>query len=131
MSISFWSGVPKTFLLVLLVCVTAAGVAEQLPLAGHLTYERFQAYTGEQFRVWGGDGLRRVIKLKLDRIDASQVNAQVEQFTLHFSGPLDYKLEKNTYKFEHPQSGLFRLWLEPATAEGNQQWYRVEFNQLK
>ena len=130
MFINLWSGSRSIGLLITLASF-GAGAAERLPLAEHYTYERFKAYQGESFRVWGGEGLRRVIELKLERIEETRLSEKIEQFTLHFSGPADYQLDKNTYKFEHPQSGLFRLWIEPTDVKSQQQWYRADFNQLK
>lgn len=117
--------------LLLLATLTAASAAERLPLNEHYTYERFNAYQGESFRVWGGAGLGHVIELKLEHIETHRLDEKTEQFTLNFSGSIDYLLEKNTYRFEHPQSGEFLLWLEPAATEKTRQWYRADFNQLK
>ena len=90
-----------------------------------------QISLGTSVRVWGGEGARRVVELTLEQVEEIRISGDIEQFTLHFSGPVDYQLDKNSYKFEHPQSGLFRLWIEPAAIEEEQQWYRADFNQLK
>ena len=110
--------------------LVAADSVRQALIAPY-SYEQFKAYVGESFRVWGGEGLGRVIELKLESIEVGQIDARVEQFKLFFSGPTDYKLDKNSYKFQHPQSGVFRLWLEPIADSTSQRWYRVDFNLLR
>jgi hypothetical protein len=109
----------------------AAGEARQ-KLIPPYSFVSFQAYQGETFRVWGGEGLGQVVKLKLERLTQGPIDPKVEQFSLYFSGPKDYVLEESSYTFKHPDSGVFRLWLELFDNGSNaQQWYWVEFNLLK
>jgi len=131
--IGLWSGGRNALLAVLLSGILAqVYAAEREALIPPYTYIQFRAYQGEHFRVWGGEGLGRVIELTLERLDQGQSDLKVEQFALYFSGPSDYLLDKNSYTFEHPDSGVFRLWLEPFDNKNEeQQWYRVEFNLLK
>ncbi|MEZ5594483.1 MAG: hypothetical protein R3F53_28885 [Gammaproteobacteria bacterium] len=135
MFIYSWNGAIRSLSTVLVCWLLTAPlvVADSVrqALVAPYSYEQFKAYIGESFRVWGGEGLGRVIELKLESIDVDQIDAKVEQFKLYFSGPTDYKLDTNSYKFQHPQSGVFRLWLEPIADSTSQRWYRVDFNLLR
>ena len=123
----------RRFILALCAAFVALSLsaAEPVPLSENLTHEGFLAHLGERFRVWGGSGLRRVVELELIEVEDLALSEQLAQFSVIFRGPGDYPLEKDGYTFEHPRSGRFKLFIEPAGEDSQGRLYQVDFNLLR
>jgi len=105
----------------------APALSEQLTLAG------FQALLGESFQTWSrGQGLQRAAELQLVEIDdRSRPGDPVEQFRLIFETDPDNDLGKDGYYLEHPGSGRFLLFLEPAAPRGERAAFTADLLLLK
>jgi hypothetical protein len=97
-------------------------------LDGPLSLAAFQAYRGETFRVWGGEGARAVEELRLVEIRDQGSDGRIEQFTVRFRAELTSTLAKASYSFQHPESGYFDLWLEPAGQDENGRYFEARFS---
>ncbi|NJN47557.1 MAG: hypothetical protein HC808_14975 [Candidatus Competibacteraceae bacterium] len=103
-----------------------------IPLGESFSYAHFKAYLGEMFSVYGGQGLREVVALRLIAVDDHKLDPQTEQFTVYFKGPYANLLEKGVYTFENARAGKFQLFIESATGNGQKnRYYRSIFNLLR
>jgi hypothetical protein len=91
----------------------------------------FSAHHGENFSVYGGKGLRKVVSLKLIEVAKPREDNKTVEFSVRFQGPGDYPLDKAVYTFERADTGAFTLFLEPTGADSNGRYYRALFNLLK
>lgn len=96
-----------------------------------MNHADFKALVGENFSVYGGMGLRKVITLKLIEVSPPRENDKLVDFSARFQGPADYSLDKNIYTFEQAQTGAFPLFLEPAGVDTNGRYYQALFSLLK
>lgn len=101
------------------------------PLGEKFSYDNFKAYIGETFYVYGGEGLRNVVNLKLVAVEGLRRDLSTEQFVVRFRGPADDPLPSGVYQFQHPASGEFRLLIGPTgLVDAKGRYYRAEFNLL-
>lgn len=54
----------------------------------------------------------------------------LKNFSIFFRGSHDNFLRQNTYTFEHPQLGTFKLFIGPAGTSGTLKQYEAVFNRL-
>ena len=103
-----------------------------LPSLGEtFSYDNFKAHIGETFYVYGGNGLRNVVNLKLVAVEGLRRDNGTEQFAVRFLGPTDDPLPSGVYQFQHPASSEFRLLLGPTgIADAKGRYYRADFNLL-
>ena len=96
---------------------------------GNLT--AWQAYVGETFEVWGGNGARLVENLALTSVQALPSRPPISQFTLHFLAAHSSTLGKGIYGLRHPHSGHIELWLDPAGEDHAGRRYDARFSLLQ
>ena len=107
------------------------GLKSLPPLGETFSYDNFKAHIGETFYVYGGQGLRNVVNLKLITVEGLRRDNNTEQFAARFLGPADDPLPSGVYQFQHPASGEFRLLLGPTgVADAKGRYYRADFNLL-
>jgi hypothetical protein len=101
------------------------------PLGEKFSYDNLKAYIGETFYVYGGQGLRNVVNLKLIAVEGLRRDQNTEQFAARFRGPIDDPLPSGVYQFQHSASSEFRLLIGPTgTADAKGRYYRADFNLL-
>ncbi|WP_409333237.1 DUF6916 family protein [Trujillonella humicola] len=62
----------------------------------------------------------------LDVVDSS--TARADQFSLVFSGPSAVPLGQGTRRVQHPQLGVFPLFVVPVGSDGDVTLYQAVFN---
>lgn len=101
------------------------------PLGEHFSYDNFKAHIGETFYVYGGQGLRNVVNLKLVAVEGHRRDNNTEQFAVRFLGPADDPLSSGVYQFQHPISSEFQLLVVPTgVSDAGGRYYRADFNLL-
>jgi len=100
------------------------------PLGETFSYAGFKAHVGETFSVYGGQGLRAVVDLKLVAVESHRRDRKTEQFAARFLGPAENPLPGGVYHFQHPASGEFDLLIAPAMSDGKGRYYRADCNLL-
>jgi hypothetical protein len=100
------------------------------PLGEKFSYDNFKAHVGETFYVYGGQGLRNVVNLKLVAVEGLRRDKNAEQFAARFRGPAYDPLPGGVYHFQHPASGEFDLLIAPTISDSKGQYYRADFNLL-
>lgn len=116
----------------LVVITMPAVAAEPRPrLDGAQSLVAWNAYLGETFEVWGGQGARRVEGLRLASIEVLPASPPVSQFVVQFTAKPDSTLEKGVYGVRHPQSGEFELWLDPVGADPAARRFAARFSLLE
>ena len=91
-----------------------------IPLTG-LNFERFAGELGTMFHVQASE--RRVLALRLIRAEWKETSprsnpnapdAAFEKFSLVFAGSRAHRLAQETYTFEHPHLGCFKMFIVPV-----------------
>ncbi len=100
------------------------------PLGENFSHDNFKAHVGETFYVYGGQGLRNVVNLKLVAVEGHRRDQNTEQFAASFLGPTYDPLPGGVYHFQHSASGEFDLLIAPAMSDSKGQYYRADFNLL-
>lgn len=121
-----------------LLCLSAAisGAWADYPVArpsldGQASLASWQAYAGETFEAWGGNGARRVENIRLSSVRELPSSPSLSQFTLHFVAAPDAALEKGVYGLRHPEAGSIDLWLEPAGGDDRERRFDARFSLLQ
>lgn len=101
------------------------------PLGEQFSYDNFRAHMDETFYVYGGEGLRTVVNLKLVAVEGRRRDKNTDQFAARFLGPADDPLPSGLYQFQHSASGEFQLTIGPTgVSDAQGRYYRADFNLL-
>lgn len=86
------------------------------------TRAQFEAHLGTEFDVLY-DANHRLRTELVSVEDAGAEDARLDQFTVLFRALEDPALMEQTYDFEHPVLGAFRLFVKPAPDADGEQYY--------
>lgn len=112
------------------LALSAAAAQGRAHLDERADLQAYRTYQGESFQVWGGQGARLVETLELIEVRDAGSNDRIQQFTLRFRAAPQSTLAKEAYRFRHPDSGDFTLWLEPAGADATGKFFEARFSLL-
>lgn len=99
-------------------------------------FGHFSSQLGTAFRVWPNP--EQVVELVLVEAQQQAANypealwapdAHNEKFSLIFQGPASFRLDQDTYLFEHPGLGRFPMFIVPVfTGSSEDAYYEAIFN---
>src|SRR5271156_1264447 len=90
-----------------------------------LTLRDFAPHLQTRFQVAQLDGY----ELELTEV-TDQSNAQLEQFSLIFTGPASPVLPQSLYRLAHPQMGEHELFLVPIGPDASRMRYEAAFSRI-
>jgi len=98
---------------------------EPIPMLDQLSSKDFAAHLHTIFRV----ETPATLELELAEVRDNS-NAQIEQFSVLFTGPASPWLAQGTYALHHPQMGQLDLFMVPLGPRGEHMVYEAVFSRL-
>lgn len=93
-----------------------------------LSYDAFRENLNTKFDVMLPTGSK--VELAFTAISEHIVSTVQERFSLTFHGPSDTFLPQSTYRFNHPKTGEFEMFIVPIGRDENGFIYEAVFNNL-
>ena len=110
-------------------CWTSQAPAREVAL-DQLSFTGFSSQVGTVFRLaqGAGPGLK-LVEAKALSSHSQAADARNEKFSLLFTGPKNQTPSQDTHRFEHPELGVFEIFIVPVGhTDSSRAYYEAVFN---